>query len=193
MEKMTNRPCLDMEKSIKLLVEKFKAFGADDKSVRELLAPAFIGWFSRSMATAIFVYCKDADGDWCVLSSVRGEEAADFRGFWNCTCGYLDYDETTKDCAMRELYEETGILIDEDLVKFIGYEDNPEANRQNVTFRFAAFIEDAVTTDFTFSKENNEGKEVGEIKWIKISDVDDYMWAYGHDKRIKEIFEAHKP
>lgn len=193
MEKMTNRPCLDMEKSIKLLVEKFKAFGADDKSVRELLAPAFIGWFSRSMATAIFVYCKDADGDWCVLSSVRGEEAADFRGFWNCTCGYLDYDETTKDCAMRELYEETGILIDEDLVKFIGYEDSPEANRQNVTFRFAAFIEDAVTTDFTFSKENNEGKEVGEIKWIKISDVDDYMWAYGHEKRIKEIFEAHKP
>ena len=119
--------------------------------------------------------------------------AADFRGFWNCTCGYLDFNETTKDCAMRELYEETGILIDEDLVKFIGYEDSPEANRQNVTFRFAAFIEDAVTTDFTFSKENNEGKEVGEIKWIKISDVDDYMWAYGHEKRIKEIFEAHKP
>lgn len=193
MEKMTNRPCLDMEKSIKLLVEKFKAFGADDKSVRELLAPAFIGWFSRSMATAIFVYCKDADGDWCVLSSVRGEEAADFRGFWNCTCGYLDFDETMKDCAMRELYEETGLLIDEDIVKLIGIEDSPEANRQNVTARFAAFIEDAVTDDFTFSKAHNEGEEVGEIKWIKLADVDNYMWAFNHDKRIKEIFETKKP
>jgi 8-oxo-dGTP pyrophosphatase MutT (NUDIX family) len=89
---------------------------------------------------------------------------------------------------MRELYEETGLLIDEGLVKLIGYEDSPEANRQNVTFRFAAFIEDATTDEFTFSKKHNEGKEVGEIKWIKMSDVDKYMWAFNHDKRIKEIF-----
>jgi 8-oxo-dGTP pyrophosphatase MutT (NUDIX family) len=152
----------------------------------------FLGWFSRSMASAIFVYCKDKEGNWCVLASERGEEAADFIGFWNCSCGYLDYNETTKDCAMRELYEETGLLIDEDIVEFISYEDSPEANRQNVTFRFAAFIEDATTDEFTFSKKHNEGKEVGEIKWIKLEDVDEYMWAFNHDKRIKEIFNIKK-
>jgi hypothetical protein len=59
-----------------------------------------------------------------------------------------------------------------------------------VTFRFACFIEDTVTTDFTFSKKHNEGKEVGEIKWIKIADVEKYMWAFGHEKRIIEIFNA---
>lgn len=150
----------------------------------------FIGWFSRSMATAIFVFCKDKDGDWCVLASERGEEAADFRGFWNCTCGYLDYNETTKQCALRELYEETGVYLDEDQIEFVMYEDSPEANKQNVTFRFSAFIEDAVTDDFTFSKKHNEGKEVGEIKWIKMADVENYMWAFGHEKRIKEIFNS---
>ena len=149
----------------------------------------FLGWYSRSVAGAIFVYCKDEDGDWCVLGSERGEEAADFRGFWNSSCGYLSRDETVKECALRELYEETGVFItDESMVKFIGYEDSPNANKQNVTFRFAVFIEDAVTTDFTFSKKNNEGKEVGEIKWIKIGDIDNYMWAFNHDKRIMEIF-----
>ena len=149
----------------------------------------FLGWYSRSMAVAIFVYCKDKNGNWCVLASERGEEAADFRGFWNCTCGYLDHNETTKEAALRELYEETGVFIDNEyLIKFVGYEDSPEANRQNVTFRFAVFINDAVTDDFTFSKKNNEGKEVGEIKWIKIGDVDNYMWAFHHDKRIVEIF-----
>lgn len=153
----------------------------------------FLGWFSRSVASAIFVYCKDKDGDWCVLGSERGEEAADFRGFWNCCCGYLSRNETTKDCAMRELYEETGVLIDEDIVTLVGYEDSPEANKQNVTFRFAAFIDNAVTDDFTFSKKHNEGKEVGEIKWIKIEDIDNYMWAFNHDKRIKEIFETKHP
>ena len=186
---MTNRPCLDKEKLTKLILEICEKNGYQSTEFLSAIYKSFIGWFSRSMASAIFVYCKDADGDWCVLSSVRGEEAADFRGFWNCTCGYLDFNETTRDCAMRELYEETGILIDEEVVEFIGYEDNPEANRQNVTFRFAAFITDSTTDDFTFSKKHNEGKEVGEIKWIKMSDVDNYMWAFNHDKRIKEIFK----
>jgi 8-oxo-dGTP pyrophosphatase MutT (NUDIX family) len=91
------------------------------------------------------------------------------------------------------LYEETGVFIDdEDIVKFIGYEDSPEVNRQNVTFRFAAFIDDAITDDFEFSKKNNEGKEVGEIKWIKITEIDNYLWAFNHDKRIIEIFETNK-
>lgn len=190
---MTNRPCLDKAQLTKLIGEICEAHGYDQAEFLSAIDKTFIGWFSRSMATAIFVFCKDKDGDWCVLASERGEDAADFRGFWNCTCGYLDFDETMKDCAMRELYEETGILIDENIVKVVGMEDNPEANRQNVTVRFAAFIEDAVTDDFEFSKKHNEGKEVGEIKWIKITDTDNYMWAFNHDKRIKEIFEANKP
>ena len=86
-----------------------------------------------------------------------------------------------------------GVYLDEDQINLVGYEDSPEANRQNVTFRFAAFIEDAITDDFEFSKKHNEGKEVGEIKWIKMTDIDNYMWAFGHEKRIKEIFEAKKP
>ena len=148
----------------------------------------FIGWLSRSVAAAIFIYCKDKNGEWCVLGSERGEEAADYQGFWNCPCGYLDRDETTKEAALRELYEETGVFVDENDVQFVGYEDSPNANRQNVTFRFAAFLDDAATTNFSFSKKNNEGKEVGEIKWIRINDIDNYMWSFNHDKIIKEIY-----
>ena len=99
---MTNRPCLDMEKAIKLLSANLSSLGVSEGDIGVVLSQAFIGWFSRSMATAIFVFCKDADGDWCVLASERGEEAADFRGMWNCPCGYLDFDETTKECAVRE-------------------------------------------------------------------------------------------
>ena len=136
----------------------------------------------------MFAFCKDEDGDWCVLASERGLEAADFRGMWNCPCGYLDYDETTKECAVRECFEETGVQIPIDSLVFINYEDDPvTANRQNVTFRFGAKIEDHITTDFKFSKENNEGAEVGEIKWVKIKDIDNYEWAFNHKTRIEEI------
>lgn len=185
---MTNRPCLDMEKAIEL-VKSHIGFPIPEENIREVLNQAFIGWFSRSMATAIFVFCKDADGDWCVLASERGEEAADFRGMWNCPCGYLDFDETTKECAVRECFEETGVKLDPSQIEFVSYEDDPvTANRQNVTFRFSAWINDKVTTDFTFSKKNNEGKEVGEIKWVKINDIDNYEWAFNHKIRILEIY-----
>ena len=192
MEKMTNRPCLDMEKSINIIKEQFKLFGADESNVKELLKPAFIGWFSRSMASAIFVFCKNTNGDWCILASERGEEAADFRGFWNCPCGYLDFDETTANCARRECFEETGVNLDPSIIELVGFEDDPvTANRQNVTFRFVAKIKDKKTSDFTFSKKNNEGKEVGVIKWIPIDKVPELSWAFNHEKRINEIFDRY--
>jgi len=150
----------------------------------------FLGWFSRSMATALFAFCKDEDGDWCILASERGKDAADYIGLWNCPCGYLDRDETTKQCAIRELKEECGIEIPIESLTFIGYEDDPiKANRQNVTFRFGAKIEGKSTNDFTFSKEGNEGEEVGSIRWIKIKDIEDYQWAFGHKERIIEIYK----
>jgi len=186
---MTNRPCLDMNKLIKGIREICKNSGINEEAFLELINKCFIGWFSRSMATALFAFCKDEEGDWCVLASERGEEAADFRGMWNCTCGYLDYDETTKECAVRECFEETGVKLPIESLIFIGYEDDPiKANRQNVTFRFAAKIEDRITSDFKFSKEHNEGKEVGKIAWVKVKDIDNYEWAFNHKNRIVEIF-----
>lgn len=183
-----------LKKLIVKLLEKFKlipSFTDGNQPCYDKYG-RFLGWYSRSIAAAIFVYCKDQDGDWCILGSERGEEAADYRGFWNCCCGYLSKNETVKEAALRELYEETGVFItDESLVEFIGYEDSPNANRQNVTFRFAAFIEDAITTDFTFSRKHNEGKEVGKISWIKLADIDNYMWAFNHDKRIIEIYQKY--
>ena len=148
----------------------------------------FLGWFSRSMATAVFVFCKDKNNEWHVLASERGAEAADYRGFWNCCCGYLDFNETTKQCAIRELQEECGVSVAEDALELMGYEDAPTANHQNVTFRFRALINDRTIDEIKFSKKGNEGKEVGDIKWLKLSDIDTYKWAFNHDKLIKEFF-----
>lgn len=153
----------------------------------------FLGWFSRSMAVAVFVFAKDKDGDWCVLGSERGPEAADYQGYWNSVCGYLDYDETTKGAAIRELKEETGVSLKESDLEFVGYNDSPKENRQNVTFRFCAFVKNKKTEDFKFSHDGNEGKEVGAIKFIKIQDIKHYRWAFGHEKLIEQIFKDYRP
>lgn len=188
---MTNRPCLDMEKAIKIVMNNVGAFGIPEENIREALKPAFIGWYSRSVASCLFVFCKNEKGSWCVLASERGKGAADFQGYVNCPCGYLDFDETAADCARRECYEETGIDLDVNNIHFISYEDDPvTANRQNVTFRFYTVIFDKKTTDFKFSKEHNESDEVGWIGWIPVEEIHKYKWAFNHDKRIDEVFDT---
>lgn len=151
-----------------------------------------LGWFSRSMATAAFIFAKDKDGDWCILGSERGPEAADYQGYWNCVCGYLDFNETLSQCCIREIKEETGVSIKETDLEFVGYNDSPSENRQNVTFRFCAFIKDKKAEDFKFSHKGNEGKEVGAIKFIKVHEIKHYKWAFGHDGLIEKIFKENR-
>ena len=59
-------------------------------------------WVHRSIAVAGFIFCKIND-EWCVLANQRGEGAPDFQGYWNCPCGYLDFDETLAEACSRKL------------------------------------------------------------------------------------------
>ena len=53
--------------------------------------------------------------------------------------GYLDYNETTKQAAIRETYEETGVRLSH--AKYWSFNDNPEKDDlQNVTFRYYSII-----------------------------------------------------
>ena len=193
MEEIKNCPCLDTKKVIESLKLICENHGYDFSVLVQALVGAHIGWFSRSIAASLFVFCKDENDEWRVLASERGEEAADFQGKWNCVCGYLDFGETVAQCAIRECFEEVGIKLSPSQIFFVGYEDSPSANRQNVTFRFCTFIEDKKTNDFIFSHKGNEGKEVGAIKWLTMDEVDKLEWAFCHKERIKEIFKTFSP
>jgi 8-oxo-dGTP diphosphatase len=151
----------------------------------------FIGWFSRSVAVVTFVFCRNEKEEWCILGSERGREAADYQGYWNAPCGFLDFNETTRQAAIREMLEETGVQLTESELACIGFQDDPvKSNNQNVTFRYVALINDRITTDFSFSHEGNEGNEVGEIKWIPLDKVGDYKWAFGHEDLITGIAKS---
>ena len=150
-----------------------------------------LGWFSRSMAVSVFIFCKDSDGRWNILASERGPGTPDFQGYWNCVCGYVEFDTTIADNCIKEVHEEVGVEISKESLIFIGFEDSPSANHQNVTFRYAVIYRDRITDDFSFSKEWNEEGEVGDIKWIPVDEVARYQWAFGHKDRILEIYNSH--
>lgn len=189
--KMRNCPCLDKEKMESLIKKICEENGYDYSKFEEAINECFIGWYSRSLAAALFVFCNDENGNLCVLASERGKEAADFQGKWNCTCGYLDWGETLAEAAIRELKEEVGVELNVNDIKFFKLNDDPvDSNHQNVTARFCAFLDGSKTSDFKFSKEGNEGEEVGAIEWVKVADVHNKDWAFNHDKIIGEILKA---
>ena len=145
-------------------------------------------WYSRSIASALFVYCKNEEGEWYVLANKRGKGAADFQGLWNCVSGFLDFNETCEECARRECLEETGIrLIPAFRLELMHVQDDPiDSNHQNVTLRYRCIIDNVTIEDLPPHITNKgEKNEVEEVKWIPLTDVEKYIWAFNHGMLIK--------
>lgn len=143
-------------------------------------------WIARNMAVSCFVFTI-IGSEWCVLANKRGEGVPDFKGCWNVPCGYLDYNETTAKAAMREVYEETGVKLSH--VKFWNFNDSPDENLQNVTFRYYSIIKDPQWLSLNGSSYNRGGEnnEVDKVAWIPITALDNYKWAFNHDRLIEEL------
>lgn len=145
-------------------------------------------WISRSIAVTgcIFTFLN---GKWCVLANKRGEGTPDFQGMWNMPCGYLDFNETTAEAVIREVYEETGVKVNPDYLHFWCFNDSPTQNRQNVSFRYYALV-DAQPGNISVGTGNDRGGEEDEVEaigWIPVDTVDNYKWAFGHDEIIKDF------
>ena len=142
-------------------------------------------WISRAVAVVGFVFCLDGE-ELFILAGKRGKGASDFQGYWNVPCGYLDFDETTKEACSRELAEETNLYVNPDAWVLFGIEDSPKANRQNITFRYYAFNSKLYKGQTVYAK-GAEEDEVEAVEWIPISKIHEYQWAFNHKKRISEI------
>lgn len=144
-------------------------------------------WSGRYCAIAAFVFCK-INGAWCVLANKRGSGTPDFQGMWNCTCGYLEADECAEEGCSRETREETGYDIPASMFELVGVETRPAiCEHGNVTIRYFAIL-DKLPEQLT--PEGGEENEVDAVKWIPISKLDDYEWAFNHKNRITEIFHG---
>lgn len=150
-------------------------------------------WISRSIAVLVKVVAEDIRGNKYVLAVQRGKGTPDpeYVGKYCMPCGYLDFDETTKQAAQRELIEETGLNFPISDFKLVNINDNPEGDkRQNVTFRYIVKslvpIEDL---EQSFTIKNSEKDEVSDIKFINIEDIDLYEWAFNHNSLIRQLNE----
>ena len=156
----------------------------DDRTGREY-------WISRSIAVVGFIYGYDKDEKEYILAVQRGTGTPDpeFVGKWCLPCGYLDYDETLEEALQREVFEETGVLLDKDTIDLPEINSDPKSDkRQNVTFLYPATAKENDITNIPLTTKNSEPNEVSDIKWIPYSEVDNYEWAFNHKELIKQYW-----
>lgn len=149
-------------------------------------------WVSRSVAVAVtvIVVCDEVP---YVLVNQRGVGVPDFQGYWNLVCGYLDYDETTEEAAVREVWEECGVnaleLLKHSEVEYFSKPwdvgSTPNGEKQNVTIHHGLY---AVVDQLPeLSNANNEPDETADIRWLPLSEVDTIEYAFNHRSRIDKF------
>ncbi len=155
-------------------------------------------WISRSVAVVGVVFANKSDGLY-VLISKRSNKMLDEAGKFGVPCGYLDWDETTHEAMVREVYEETSVylpdyekqLIFNNNKQPIHISDEPNSKRQNVSLIYLTVFDFVDTKpNFPLSAESFTSKETAMVKWMKMIDFystyGDYQWAFHHDDTIKD-------
>ncbi|HSX40592.1 MAG TPA: NUDIX hydrolase [Candidatus Saccharimonadales bacterium] len=98
--------------------------------------------------------------------------------------GFLDRDETTKECVIRELKEEAGIEGEvQTLFQIKDNPDRPQEDRQNVEF---VYIVKAKSDDV-------KGSSEGEVFWFSLDKLPDQKeFAFDHFETIQKFKEYKK-
>lgn len=146
-------------------------------------------WASRSVTVVVCIVLVCEGKPW-ILVNQRGTGVPDFQGYWNLPCGYLDYDETTAEAAMREVWEECGVNSQELLegadCEFFSepwdISSTPHGQRQNVTVHHGLHAHVAQLP--VVSNAHNEPNETSDIRWLPLDQADTLEFAFNHRERI---------
>lgn len=145
-------------------------------------------WYSRSCTSVAFIFCKNKNGEWCVLANKRGPSAPTNKGKWNVPCGYVDFGETLKQAAAREAFEETGVWISSEKLHFFHKNDKPEGKKQNITFLYYGVLKGTID-DYPCNLDHMEPGEVSDAQWINLYKLHCYTWAFQHYTKINLVYK----
>ena len=156
-------------------------------------------WYSRSLAIALYLFTRDADGEMYVLANKRGSGCEYNKGVWNVPGGFIDFDETALECAERECFEETGVKVNltdvmkPNYVMSSLYElDTKPHGRQTMVAVYTALAPFEYVKNQKLTSEHSEEEEVEDVRWINVKDVTLYKWSYMQLKKICQILKYYE-
>jgi len=153
-------------------------------------------WLSRSTAVVSELVALDKSTHrYYTLIEQRGPASLGSPGMWCFPCGYLDWDETLYEAALRETWEEAGIdLLDMQYRRLDGFsmtpwyiESNPKSHRQNISIHFGFYYEvENIDQLPKPSAENCEEGEISDLRWVPVEEV--YAKALDKDFKYEMAF-----
>ena len=142
-------------------------------------------WISRSTAVVCFLYKKNDENNVEFVIGKRGKGCPDNVGLWNLPCGYIDYNETIKEAASREMYEETGLNVPSAAWKIVSVNSNPKDN-ENQTISFILLAEYSLKYG-NLSTKHSEPNEVDELRWVDVEESETLDIAFNHEEIINKM------
>ena len=165
---------------------------------------------SRSCAVVgeVFLYSMYAK-KWYVLLGKRGVRLPDFKGYWCLPCGYLDWGERLDEAVVREVWEETGLLLNDanfiakcikshnfgdkvDRPRFWHVNDEPIGTKQNISFHYGFVFCWGESELPDLSIENAFVGEVEDVRWFTVEDAYKLQLAFNHNTRLESIRQEKK-
>lgn len=121
---------------------------------------------------------KNNDCDYEILLIKRKNEP--YKDCWALPGGFMEMNETLKDCAIRELYEETGITLNNAFfVRMLDSVDRDPRGRV-ISGVFYGYVNEDVTPIA-----NDDAKEV---KWFTLKELKNVDIAFDHLTVILDIY-----
>lgn len=133
-------------------------------------------------SSAVYAYAKNRNGEWCVLAAKRNKNKWDDEGGkMNPPMGHRHKYESAEDGAVRECEEESGIKFDKkDLVL---------ASKEDWGTNFKIYLP-GKTSDY---KPGEGDEENNKFRWIPVSEIGNYEWAWSCGKFAKKFSPKSQP
>ncbi|WP_204154400.1 NUDIX hydrolase [Leptolyngbya sp. CCY15150] len=152
-------------------------------------------WISRSV-TVVPVLLFAIERQLYVPLGKRGIDMPNEQGKWGLPGGYLDFDETTSEAVIREVYEETGLNLPYLMAhhRVVGDLEHPYLIEsrplylQNVSLRFPLMI---FVDDLPPLAAKVGVGEVEELRWVPVEEAIAQDLAFEHHLLIQHCLETY--
>lgn len=118
--------------------------------------------YPRPAVSADCLVMGEIHGKTCILLIQRGNEP--FKGKWALPGGFMNMDENAEQCAIRELFEETGLLVSGVEQLYTASDVDRDPRGRVVTVVYMAVIKPELHTI-------KAGDDASEAKWFRIDEI----------------------